>query len=172
MIDVHVLTHSGTKQAWLDQCLESLEREKACTVRVLQGVEGHVGVGRANGFQLGSHEFVAFVDSDDYVLPGVIDACLRGLALHRSVVTLEQVEVDGVIMPTPMGGHHMDAYRRADVLAFLPRFMQTANRGEKAMRQALKPTQLDFVGYVWRCYAGGFHHTAGETPDWSQEAFE
>lgn len=62
MIDVHVLTHSGTKPEWLDQCLESLAAEP-CTVHVVQGVERNIAAGREIGFGLGTHPFVTFVDS-------------------------------------------------------------------------------------------------------------
>ena len=104
MIDVHVLTYSGTDPAWLGQCLASLASEP-CTVHVLEGVEGSVGQGRAHGYQLGVHEFVSYVDSDDFVLPGVMGACLAALRTHRAVVTRERRLWGTRFDSSQVGGH-------------------------------------------------------------------
>lgn len=67
MIDIHVLTHSGTRPEWLAQCLASLEPE-GFTVHVVRGEDGHIGRGRARGYQHGVQPYVGYVDHDDYVL--------------------------------------------------------------------------------------------------------
>ncbi|MCH8857739.1 MAG: hypothetical protein IIA03_16260, partial [Proteobacteria bacterium] len=47
-------------------------RSEPCTVHVLQGTEGNIAAGRERGFAMGTHPYVTYVDSDDFVLPGGI----------------------------------------------------------------------------------------------------
>jgi len=157
MIDIHVLTHSGTRQDWLDQCLASLASEP-CTVHVVEGFTGHIGRGRALGYTLGAHPYVGFVDPDDYVLPGVMSACLAGLEKHSAVVTKERVlYADGSMHPHPKRGHHIAVYRREVVTPVLPFLERVDYFGDKLMREHINPEPLDFVGYVWRAHDQGVH---------------
>lgn len=151
MIDVHILTYSGTRREWLDQCLASLEGEP-CTVHVVEGVEGCVGAGRAMAYRLGTHEYVSYVDSDDYVLPGVMRACAEAMRYKRAVVTLERRLWGSRFDTSLMGGHHLVVYRRADVLPQLPRITAEPVLCDHVLLQALGPYQLDLVGYVWRMH--------------------
>ena len=164
MIDVHVLTHSGTKDVWLAQCLASLAPEN-CTVHVVEGFEGHIGKGRARGYQLGAHEFVACVDSDDFVLPGVMDECLNALTTHRAVMTMQWILTEQGARANP--AHAMAVYRRRDVGPFLGAFAQAQYRGDRALMYAMEPKQLAFFGHVWRLHAGGAHHNKYPVPNWS-----
>lgn len=156
MIDVHVLVHSGTKDAWLQQCLASLVGQP-CVVHVVQGVEGSVGAGRALGYRRGVEEFVSYVDSDDYVLPGVMQACLDALGSHHAVVTNELVERDGLLGPRPKARHHLSVYRRAAVEPLLDHLATVPRYGDTLLRDHLRPVQLATVGYVWRDHAAGVH---------------
>lgn len=157
MIDVHVLTHSGTQQGWLDQCLASLEEQPVC-VYVVEGFEGHVGKGRAKGYALGVNPLVAYVDSDDYVLPGVFAYCEYQLRQHRAVVTKELLEyADGSRHPFPRLGHSLGVYRRDDVLPYLPAMEQSPHSSDMQLRRLLRPVQLDYLGYVWRVHQHGDH---------------
>lgn len=159
MIDVHVLTYSGTRDEWLQQCLDSLASEP-CTVRIVSGEEGNVGAGRAQGYALGDHEFVSYVDSDDYVLPGVMEAALRGLEKSRSVVTLERWRWGDRINPNPMQHHHLAVYRREDLAPWLPVLHEHPIHCDDLLMRKIIPTQLSFVGYVWRIHAGQGHRKA------------
>ena len=154
MIDVHVLTHSGTKPEWLDQCLESLAAEP-CTVHVVQGVEGNIAAGREIGFGLGTHPFVTFVDSDDYVLPGAMDAMCEALQKHDAAVGREQSLIDGVLTG-PYGGHHLWAARRDKLAPHLPGWGARNQRVHciEALSRALLPKRLEAVTYAWRRHPG------------------
>jgi len=148
MIDIHVLTHSGTRQDWLDQCLASLASEP-CTVHVVEGIEGNICAGRVKGFSLGDHPYVGYVDSDDYVLPGVMDACLEALETHRAVVTMEQV-FSGEVQVDVKANHHLRVYQRADLLPILPALERLTCRHDAVFDHFIPLTQLAFEGYVWR----------------------
>lgn len=159
MIDVHVLTHEGTKQSWLDQCLESLRGEPV-NVHVVDNAGRSVGEGRARGYVLGETDYVAYVDSDDYVLPGCFTACLEGLQHAAAVVTLEYVEINGTIIPVPKPAHSVAVYRREAVAPYIARLRASPHTADWHLRRALHPTQLQTVGYVWRAHPGGDHvHT-------------
>ena len=154
MIDVHVLTHSKTKREWLDQCLGSLLGEP-CTVHVLQGVERDIKVGRHAAFQLGTHDYVSFVDSDDYVLPGAVGKVLEALesGLH-AVVSDEQV-VNHVGKPAGvMSMHHLFACRRAVMNENLNRWVEPDGFAHcsHVINTHIKPVRLPFVGYVYRLH--------------------
>lgn len=160
MIDVHVLTYSGTVQPWLDQCLESLSREPNLTVHVVQGDEGNVGAGRARGYRLGTNPYVSYVDSDDYILPGAIDACLFGLKTARGVVTLERRLWGTRFDSSLQRDHHLCVYRRDDVEPWLDRLHEHPIHCDILLTEKLRPTQLGFIGYVWRMHAGQAHRSA------------
>lgn len=162
MIDVHVLTYSGTRLDWLSTCLRSLA-DQPCRVHVVQGVEGDVGAGRAHAYTLGEHEFVSYVDSDDYVLPGALAACLEALQTHRAVVTRERRLWGSMFDSSTLGGHHLTVYRREDVLPHLGDMRQLPYHCDRLLTHRLAPTQLDMVGYVWRMHECQGHRLA--TPE-------
>lgn len=154
MIDVHVLTHSGTKPEWLDQCLESLAAQP-CTVHVVQGVERNIAAGREMGFGLGTHPFVTFVDSDDYVLPGAMEAMCEALQGNDAAVGRERMLVDGQLSPGTVGGHHLYALRRSVLASHLPGWGER-NKGIHciyALHAVAPPVAVDRVTYVWRRHA-------------------
>lgn len=154
MIDVHVLTHEGTKSEWLDRCLASLEGEPAI-VHVIDNSGCAVGPGRAKGYARGSAEFVSYVDSDDYVLPGTYATVLKALEKHKAVCTLEQVVSEsGYVCPTLRRGHVVVGFRRADVEPLLPLMEATPWCADIFTRQELNPTQLDWLGVVTTARSG------------------
>lgn len=158
MIDLHILTHEGTRADWLDQALASTVGQGA-TVHIIDNAGCSVGQGRAKGYQQGEHEFVAYLDSDDYLLPGAIAACLEGLRQHRAVVTMEAVEYsDGRRYPFPRAGHALTVYRRADVIPWIGAMKISPHTTDARLRGLLCPHQLPDIGYVWRVHPAGDHH--------------
>lgn len=158
MIDLHILTHESTRPKWLAQAVASVEGQPA-TVHVVDNSGLSVGAGRARGYLLGSHEFVGYLDSDDYLLPGALDACLDGLRVHQAVVTMELVEYEcGRRFPFARAGHALTVYRRADVSPWLAALAVAHHTADEVLRKALCPTQLPVEGYVWRVHADGDHH--------------
>ena len=158
MIDVHVLTHSGTRPEWLVQCLASLADEP-CTVHVVPGVEGNIAAGRAAGFALGDHPYVTFVDSDDYVLPGAMQAVTAALGSGLdAVVTGEMLLADGQLHG-PRYGHHLFALRRTVLTPRLATYAQDfhAMHCVCALARIARPARLDAVTYVWRQHPAQTH---------------
>ena len=74
MIDVHMILLGDENPEWLAQCIQSLADEPVA-LHIVRGEFGHIGKWRAKGFRLGTNPYVAYVDPDDYVLPGAFAAC-------------------------------------------------------------------------------------------------
>lgn len=173
MIDVHVLTHSKTRNEWLDRCLNSM-RDQPCVVHVIEGVERNISAGRVRGFSAGSQEYVSFVDSDDYVLPGAFDAVLAALKLgHEAVATGEIVVRDEEEVGRQVG-HHLYAMRRDTLLPHLLKWDQPTERFKHCchkLRNICSPHIIDEPLYVWRLHADQSYaqiwHWAQERPKWS-----
>lgn len=158
MIDVHVLTHEGTRKDWLDQCMASLEGHPI-SIHLIDNRGRSVGEGRARGYAMGRFPLVAYVDSDDYVLPGCFDACLEAIADKHAVVTMELIEyLDGSRYPFAMPGHNLSVYQRKDVLPWLGAMGASPHTTDARMRGIIKPAQIQTVGYVWRVHQDGDHH--------------
>ena len=157
MIDVHVLTHSGTRPDWLAQCLDSLASEP-CTVHVVQGVECNIAAGRAQGFALGENPYVTFVDSDDYVLPGSMAAMCDALQHHDAAVGREIVLQDGELHG-PLAGHHLHALRRSVIAPHLSTYASrfAGRHCSAALREIASPARVDAVTYVWRLHERQSH---------------
>ena len=81
MLDVHILHSDSTPPDTWRRCLASVDSEKA-TVKILDGVDGHIGKGRYEGFSRGANPFVTYVDDDDMVSPGLLDLIDDALAEH------------------------------------------------------------------------------------------
>lgn len=158
MIDIHVLTHSGTKPEWLQQCLDSLKGQPV-VVHVVEGIEGSVGAGRAKGYALGDCEFVGYVDSDDYVLEGHYAKCLKRLEKHHAVIPKEIVERhDGTRAKHFKSRHNGAVYRRVDIEALIPAMGAAPYIVDMMTRNTIKPVQLNHAGYVWRLHRDGAHN--------------
>lgn len=82
--DVHVIT-IGRSDQWFDQCLKSLEGEPV-NIHIIEGTQGHIGVGRFKGFSTGNAEFVSFVDDDDFIDPGAFEHCFKILDKTPNII--------------------------------------------------------------------------------------
>ncbi|CDH44393.1 MAG: glycosyltransferase [Candidatus Competibacteraceae bacterium] len=83
-VDVHVL-YCYEPTRWIDDALISLTAEPV-NVHFLKGIQGKVGLARANAFRHGTAEYVAFVDADDEVVPGAFAAALEVLDARPEIV--------------------------------------------------------------------------------------
>lgn len=172
MIDIHVLTHSGTKPEWLQQCLDSL-KDQPVVVHVVEGVEGSVGAGRAKGYALGDCEFVGYLDSDDYALEGHYAKCLRMLNYQRAVIPYEYVEyLDGSRHKLLKAYHNGAVYRRKDISPLIGAMSAAPLTVDIITRKTLKPYLMSHPGCVWRCVDNGAHRLidgtvlASESSNW------
>lgn len=81
MVDTHVILLPTTDQALWKACQDSLNAEPV-NLHLIDGVDGHIGRGRAEGFKRGTSPYVSCVDPDDLVIPGAFTACLNALEKH------------------------------------------------------------------------------------------
>lgn len=164
MIDCHILTHSGTRHDWLSHCLMSLAEEAELTVHVMAGVDGHVGQGRAAGYRVGYHEYVTFVDSDDWVYPGVGAELVSALKSGANgVCTMERIIVDQAgapLMRHPRGGHGLWAWRREAIDPHLAEVELEQDFPDRILPQRVGYVQIPFVGRAWRIHQDNYSRAA------------
>lgn len=102
LVDVHVLDYRD-RPDWLAQCLTSLE-DQPCVVHCLRGGwPDHIGAARAEALALGTAPYVAWMDDDDWALPGAFAACVDALEADPTLVgaytDLTYLEPDGRRVP-------------------------------------------------------------------------
>lgn len=84
-VDCHVLTRDCPQ--WLDQALASLESEPVNIWLEEGDFGGHIGRARAHCLAQGSAPYQAWIDDDDYLLPGGhVQACIDVLDAEPGVV--------------------------------------------------------------------------------------
>jgi hypothetical protein len=151
-VDLHILTHAGTNPDWLDQALASCQGQPV-NVHVIPNTDS-VGSGRVLGFSQGHAEWVAWLDSDDWLLPNAVESCLDALAHRPDAVGAFTDEVrmrDGVQVGTGDStgtgpwcptrqltrisyARHLVVMRRAIVMPLLPIMSQHARLSEYVLR--------------------------------------
>ena len=184
--DVHVIVNPKYRQyhgeCWLSLWLEPI------TLHYIPATEGHIGIGRYNGFNSGICEFVSFVDDDDYVIPGIFDKCYQALDANPDaigVVTKEQRLVNGELQePNQIdlnthwvsyfkSMHHILMFRRERILPFVE-LIKDCNTGEIAyllievLAAGNQFCLVDEVGYVWRIHGDSACNTL-KMNGWHQE---
>lgn len=117
MLDVHVLLFKSNP-SWLDQCVTSISQAVSrapfeVTVHFIEGVIGHIGVGRKDGFSRGNHPYVSFVDDDDWLERDAF-SCLEEALLDKpgAIFTREYVHQNGHRFETSRR-HHLAVYERS-----------------------------------------------------------
>jgi hypothetical protein len=120
MLDCHIIVSADTPREWVTQCLDSVfeARDRAgypVTVRVVDGVPGHIGKARAAGYALGTEPYVTFVDDDDYVLPDAFAQMADALRSGAPAICTPEVTMQNGQFRPGHARHHLIAYRR-DVL--------------------------------------------------------
>ncbi|WP_295583304.1 glycosyltransferase [uncultured Lamprocystis sp.] len=83
--DTHILAARG-HALWLRQALDSLVGEPTHVHLIEGGSPGNIGAGRARAFRLGTAPYVACLDDDDTLLPGVMAQCIAYLDRHPACV--------------------------------------------------------------------------------------
>lgn len=158
MIDIHVIVMPDSNQAWLERCLKSLEHPLV-SVYIVDGVEGHVGKGRASGYQQGTQRFVAHVDPDDYLLDEAIDRLLPWLEQYPAITTQEIIlNEDGGDTGKKRIGHQLTVYSRELITPKLIHCMSCTERAsELFVRQIIQPKRLPVLTYAYRIRSDGSH---------------
>jgi hypothetical protein len=118
MLDVHVMVLPGRDPDKVRQCMESVGAAIArapfpIEMHILEGTEGHIGVGRYDGYTRGHQPYMTYVDDDDYVLPHAFLQMADALdnSIYLAVSTPELIERNGYTLEGKQR-HHLVAYRR------------------------------------------------------------
>lgn len=181
MIDVHVITLPHERHEWFDKCVLSMDGEPI-TLHHVDGVQGNIGAGRAEGFSRGTHDLVSFVDPDDWVINRGFSVCLQYMKVHPNtacVYTRENIAYgdSGVVtesgsdkylqhLGTPQEAteaHHLVVFRRAAIEPWITQLADYRFLPEPFLKTMVLQTYgldfLDFAGYMWRKNKQGAHRT-------------
>ena len=121
MLDVHVLISEDTPKAWLDLCLSSvraavISASFPVALHLVDGVKGHIGRARANGYAKGSYPYVTFVDDDDYVLRTVFEQLHEPLTAGYDAVFTPEIQLMHGKLSPGLRHHHLIALRREHLI--------------------------------------------------------
>lgn len=77
-IDVHIIVYDEP-QWQIDRCMESLKNEPI-NIHIVQGIEEWPpSEGRRKGYAMGTAPYHAYVDPDDYIVPGAFQLLLDAI---------------------------------------------------------------------------------------------
>jgi hypothetical protein len=178
-IDTHVILLPNTNMDWWEECRKSLEGEPI-NLHIVDGVEGHTGKGRIEGFKKGDSPYISCIDPDDLVIPGAFKTCLEALKKNPKacgVYTDELVinETGKTIRPGMWSGrdwnpllqleprylHHVYVMRRRFVEKHLKELNKWPNLAEfilKGLLPAHGPwVHVNGYGYKWRQHGDHSH---------------
>lgn len=151
-IDVHMLVLGTEREDWKAQALASIPRT-VCNVHIIDGIPGHLGRARINGYRQGECAYVSFVDPDDWVEPDTFERCLDYLDGNRvcGVVT-EEIVHDYFRNMTyrTRHKHGLAVYRRDWIEQFYPFFEKLPAAVDVRISARREVTLLPFVGRHWR----------------------
>lgn len=191
-VDLHILTHAGTNPDYLDVAIVSTGGHPVTVHIIPPG--GPVADGRVRGFSAGDAEFVAWLDSDDWLLPGAVESCLEVLANRPDAVGAFTDEVrmrDGVQVGTGDStgtglwcptrqltrisyARHLVVMRRAIVMPLLPIMSQHARLSEYVLRglavQYGPWLHVERDGYVHREHDSNVSKIRPTTPEQARAA--
>lgn len=152
MLDVHIALSADTPQEWLDQCVMNAQVAVAnagypVALHLVDGVPGHIGLARANGFAQGNFTHVTFIDDDDFVSPNAFACLPLGPRLMFTRERLLQNDQDAGIGD----GHHLAVLRRPDAMAH--DWASYPAGGEAELYRTLgEAVQLPDIVYTHRIY--------------------
>ncbi len=178
-IDVHVLLLPGTDKKLWGECLETLKDEPV-NLHILDGIQGHIGKGRYNGFVQGDSPYVSCVDPDDLVIPGAFAACLEALENNPTACGAYTdeliIDMNGeVIKPgiwskipwnplrqlEPKYLHHIYVMRRSMVEKYYLEILRWRSMTDYVLKCLLSSQgpwiHVDQFGYKWRMKPGSAH---------------
>jgi len=156
MLDLHVIIHPDTPEAWQRECLSSVRAAIAragfdVALHFVEGEDGHIGRGRARGYALGGFPWATCVDDDDLILPDSLRGMRPGLESSALAVSVLEMESRGGLVRLGGRRHHLSAYRRIALIEHTG----WACCGDVAQARSIPDGawfDCDVVGYVWRVY--------------------
>jgi len=178
MIDVHCLVHKTSP--YFPKLIDSMKGQFANFHVVDNG--SNIGEGRINGFAIGDSPYVASVDYDDFVMPGIFRKIEETLERGADWVYTDEVIVDAegnAIIPGWSSNpklyvddilnlhrvsdndfcHHILAFRRELLTKEMKYIMrQLVELSEVYLKDELRRSSnyvhIKEVGYFWRLYGG------------------
>ena len=178
-VDTHVILMPNTQPDWWKECRNSLEQEPI-NLHIVQGVKGHIGVSRAEGFTIGESPYISYVDPDDLVIKGAFQACIDALdkmpeacgAYTSEYLINEKGETirpgfwhesdwNPLLQLEPQYLHNICVMRRKFVGQYLDEFHKWPHLSEFILKGLLTSDgpwiHINRFGYKWRIHGANSH---------------
>jgi hypothetical protein len=170
MLDVHVLTLNSSRKDWLRECLESIQiaMERcpfAVNLHLVQGIEGHIGLGRDKGYALGDHPFVTYVDDDDFVLPDAFRNMRDAIQAKPDVIFTPEYVLQNGFQVHGERRHHLSVYARGFLIDHSAYTVCGDYAQIRYAERANRVIDLPKRTYVHRLYQSGGRKLRREYPD-------
>lgn len=120
-VDVHVIILDRTPKDWVKQCIESIHAAARFSpfmvhLFTVEGVLGHIGVGRAKGYALGNSPYVTYVDDDDYLIPEAFHEMSEALEQEPDAAFPGEYVLENNQHRVMLRRHHLPFYRREHII--------------------------------------------------------
>jgi len=165
VIDFHVLTMPDMRQDWLNQSVLSIldaakQAQVPVSVRLLPGIEGHIGRARKQAFAAGTHPWVSWVDGDDWISRDAIAMLASHMDAARAVSGRGiHVHEDGRMVRASRG---LVLARREDADIF--DWERYPYCGTCSFQDSLGGVHVDHHGYYRRRYDSPARKLRGDAP--------
>src|SRR5690625_3518886 len=120
MLDVHVLCLPGLPKGWVEQRRESLDAAGHAAghpvfVHEVEGIDGHLGKSRRQGYAEGTQPYVTHVDHADWVREDAFAILLPHMEAGARAITTGEVQVmpGGSEVPAHDARHHLAVFERS-----------------------------------------------------------
>lgn len=189
MISCHVLVHNSKKTGTLEKCLSTLD---GLDVDLVDSESTHVGELRYQAFLRARHDWVTFVDDDDYITPGRFQDMLNARREESDVVYSDMVSFNATshsrlsfpqrvtfktLLCSPFSVLHPKLMRRETVLRAMDVMLRYPTYEEAALLLRMAKLRAGFekvdgTGYFksWHTYGAGSRITAHYKQSLVQEA--
>lgn len=159
MIDVHILLMGTERKDLLEQCLESL-KDEPITLHLCDGIPGDIRSARANAIAKGNHEYVGWVDPDDFIIPGAYKRLLEVIGDKKFAWSMEEIwdmtpDLSRVVTKHIRSNpHHMHIIHRSVIDDNYIRNVVPRRTPDRWVENLVPQGVFDKnIGYVWRNYS-------------------
>lgn len=182
-LDLHML-YDCARPEWRETAIASIEAQ-GFQPRLVASVPGDINTARLIAFDTAKAEWLSWVDSDDIVLPGALDALTSALtsSVDGACTDEDVIRADGsflchglahgkdltvdTVLSSPRAAHHLMAVHRSVVdrmrphIKRYPRGIEWMLAFGAATGRGLK--RVPFTGYQWRQHPDNWSRR--HTPD-------
>jgi hypothetical protein len=180
MVDVHII-HLPERDEWLGSCLSSMDRQPVNIFVLPPADPTKFGSARADGYRLGSSDYVVQVGDDDLVLPLAFDKILESFRQHP-LADFVQTQWHSIYKDRIITGidlcldsqvirmadtrfplcENLFVYKRCVINKFIDILSTLGKDADLGLQMIVKKSSRGYFLrdhlYLWRNHENGLHH--------------